>query len=230
MGRVLNKEEKQRPFRVGLTGTFGSGKSTVAEMFAHCGAAVIDADRIAHEVVEPGQPAFRRIAEEFGPEYIQSDGSLDRKRLADTVFASPERRQTLNEIVHPCVIEEMDRQVESLERGEGTAGVPPMIVLNVPLLLERGLTDGLDKIVVVTISEDERLRRTKRRDGLTENEVVRRVAAQWPQDKKAALADAVVDNSGSLDETRRQVKTLYEKWIDARDNSRKAMRTDVDSS
>jgi dephospho-CoA kinase len=204
----------ERPLKVGLTGTFGSGKSTVAEMFERCGADVIDADRLAHEAVEPGRPALAKIAERFGPEYILPDGSLDRKRMAETVFSSPERRAELNEIVHPCVIDEMNRLARELERGAGRKGAGPgMIVLNVPLLLERGLTEELDKIVVVTVGERERTQRAKRRDGLSEEEIARRVAAQWPQEKKAAMADAVIDNSGSLDATRRQVEAIYAHWM-----------------
>ncbi|MBN1865873.1 dephospho-CoA kinase [Candidatus Sumerlaeota bacterium] len=200
--------------RIGLTGTFGSGKSTVARMFERCGAAVIDADRLAHEAVEPGRPALARIAEEFGSEYILGDGSLDRKRMAETVFSSPERREALNEIVHPRVIEEMHRLARELERGEGPSGVvPPMIVLNVPLLLERGLEKGLDKVAVVTIDESERIARVGRRDALSEEEIAQRVAAQWPQERKAAMADAVIDNSGPLDATRRQVEALYARWV-----------------
>lgn len=197
---------------IGLTGTFGSGKSTVATMFEELGAAVVDADAIAHEVVEPGQPALDVIRREFGAEYLTADGRLDRGRMAATVFANPARREALNCIIHPRVIERMRSEIARLEAQRRKTGQPEAIVLNVPLLFEVALSDMAERVVVVAIREAERFRRVRRRDGLSEREVVARLAAQWPQRRKVALADAVIENSGMIEATRNQVVELFREW------------------
>lgn len=199
---------------IGLTGTFGSGKSAAAAIFQECGAATIDTDAIAHEAVRPGTEALEKLRRKFGDAYLLPDGSLDRKRMAKTVFADEERREALNAIVHPYVIREMNRRIEEIQ----AAGTATMIVLNVPLLFEYGLERQADKTVVVTISEAERVRRVRARDGLSDEEIARRVLAQWPQEKKAARADAVIDNSGSLEATRLQIHRLYDQWSRERKN------------
>ncbi len=203
---------------IGLTGTFGSGKSTVAAMLAELGAAVVDADAIAREVVEPGQPALEEIRREFGAEYLDADGALDRRRMAARVFANPDRREALNRIVHPRVIERMRSEIARFEAQRRATGQPEVIVLNVPLLLEVALTGMAERVVVVTIREAERFRRVRRRDGMSEREVVARLASQWPQRRKVAAADDVIDNSGPLEVTRNQVVELYREWTRQRGN------------
>lgn len=194
---------------IGLTGTFASGKSTIARMFEECGASVIDADAIAHSVVKPGMPALQEIRDAFGPSYLLPDGSLDRKRMAALVFASSEQREKLEAIIHPIVQEETERRIEHYRALYQRNGMPRAVVLNIPLLFEKGLQRMADKTVVVAIEEAERFRRARQRDGLGEQEVVRRLAAQWPQRRKIALADHVIDNSGPPEAARRQVKKIF---------------------
>jgi len=202
---------------IGLTGTFGCGKSVVARMFEDLGAAVIDADAIAREAVEAGRPAMERIRKEFGADYVLPSGEMNRKRMAAAVFSSPERRRTLEAIVHPAVREEMERRVrllrETVSPRHGEA--PAAIVLDVPLLFEACMTDMADKVVVVTVNEAARFRRVRMRDGLTEAQIVRRLGSQWSQSYKAARADRVIDNSGSLQASRDQVARFWEECVSA---------------
>jgi len=200
MGRLL----------IGLTGTFGSGKTTVAGLFAECGAAIVDADAIARRVVEPGAPALEEIRRVFGEEFILPNGELDRKRMAALVFPSRKQREMLEAIVHPRVCEEMDRQVRSLDAAPAKTGKPRVVVMNIPLLFESNLTHMVRKIVVVTADEAERFRRVRNRDGLSESQVLQRLASQWSQRDKAARADYIIENSGSIESTRAQVRHLYE--------------------
>jgi dephospho-CoA kinase len=193
---------------IGLTGTFGSGKSTVAGMLEDLGAAAVDADAIAREVVAPGSEALEEIRRHFGDEILQPNGDLDRRKVAAIVFASAEKREVLNGIIHSRVIQEMDRRIEGIRQADPKR----VIVLNVPLLFEAGLLHKVDKAVVVTISSQERIRRIGLRDGLTESEVTQRVQAQWTQEEKVARASVLIDNSGSLDTTRSQARRLYEQW------------------
>jgi len=191
---------------IGLTGTFGSGKSTVSTLFAECGAAVIDADALAREITAPGAEALEDIRREFGGEVFFPDGTLDRAKLAEVVFQSVERREMLNRIVHPRVIAEMDRRVAAEKN--------PVILLDIPLLFEAGLRHKAERIVVVTASEAQRFRRVRARDNMTEQEVIRRLASQWPQREKIRLADDVIDNSGDLEVLRTRVRELYQKWTE----------------
>ena len=193
---------------IGLTGTFGSGKSTVAGMLEDLGAATVDADAIAREVVAPGSEALEEIRRHFGDEILLPNGNLDRRKVAAIVFASAQKREVLNGIIHSRVIQEMDRRIEGIQQ----AAPRRVIVLNVPLLFEAGLLHKVDTAVVVTISSQERIRRIGLRDGLTESEVTQRLRAQWTQEEKVARASAVIDNSGSLEATRSQVRRLYEQW------------------
>lgn len=199
--------------RIGLTGGIGSGKSTVARMLAARGAVVIDADRIVHELQAPGTPALAEIVAAFGPAVLRADGSLDRPALGAIVFRDPEARARLNAILHPRVGAEMARR----EREAREAGAP-LIVLDIPLLLEGRSSGtgtaarlGFDAIVVVWVPEAVQVTRTCARDGCDAAEARRRIAAQLPLDEKRGLADHVIDNSGSLEQTQRQVDALWEK-------------------
>ena len=196
---------------VGLTGGIGTGKSTVARMLSACGATVIDADAIVHRLQEKGSPVLDEIAARFGAEVIDPSGALDRARLADVVFRDPAARQRLNEIIHPKVGVEMARELEEARR----AGAP-LVVLDIPLLFEgrsagRGGAARLpfDATVLAYCPARLQVERAMARDGCTRADAERRVAAQLPIEQKRALADFVIDNSGSLDETERQVRDLY---------------------
>jgi len=196
---------------VGLTGGIGTGKSTVTRMLEELGAVVIDADAIVHELQAPGTPLVRAIAEAFGPEVVGASGALDRKALADRVFGDPEARRRLNALVHPPTAVEMARRLEDA-RARGV----PLVVLDVPLLLE-GRQKGsgaasalpLDAVIVVYAPEEVQIERACARDGASPEEVRARLRAQMPIDEKRALADFVVDNTGSREATRRQVQALY---------------------
>lgn len=187
---------------LGLTGSFGSGKSVVARMFAALGAIIIDADEIAKEVVKPGTPAFQEIVQAFGREVVDEQGALDRKRLAAMVFQDAAKREMLNRIVHPRV---RKRELELLSQYKDN----PLVVLSVPLLFENNMEHLVDKVVVVVVNEAERMRRlTEQQDGLTPDEIQRRLQAQMPQEEKRKRANFVIDNGGSLEEAQAQVKQL----------------------
>lgn len=191
---------------LGLTGSFGSGKSTVAALFEDLGVAAIDADQAARDVVRPGTPGLRRVVDAFGSEVLDSEGGLDRKKMADLIFADPEARKKLNGIVHPLVGAEIARFI-----GEHTG--EPILVLEIPLLLEGGRNGGspVNKVVVVTTDEDARLERLKAK-GFSPEEVEARLATQMPQEEKIALADHVIRNAGDVENTREQVVSLAGKY------------------
>jgi dephospho-CoA kinase len=187
-------------FVLGLTGSFGSGKSTVAAMLAEAGAAVIDADEIARGLLGPGQPLVAEVAREFGPQMLDEAGLLRRRALAEQVFSDRRALARLNALVHPCVRQEELRQIEALRDH-------PLIVLDVPLLFEAGMRSLADLAVVVRIAERERFRRLRGR-GFSEREIIARLGMQMPQSRKVELADRVIDNSGSYEQTRAQVGDL----------------------
>jgi dephospho-CoA kinase len=191
---------------IGLTGGIACGKSTVAAMLVRRGAQLIDADRLAREVVEPGSPALARVAERFGPEVLQPDGSLDRKKLGEIVFRDEAARKDLESILHPPIRALMRARMEELERLMPDKPV----VVDVPLLFESKLQSYFQETLLVYIPRELQLKRLQARDGLTAEQAERRLAAQMPIEEKRKLADAVIDNSGTLEETERQVD---EYWV-----------------
>jgi len=191
---------------LGLTGGIGSGKSMVASMFAQLGAEVIDADQLAREVVEPGQPALQEIATAFGSDVLMPDGRLDRGKLARIIFADPVSRARLNAITHPRIQERM--ATEMALRGSR----PGLLILDIPLLYENDRASTVGAVIVVWVDSKTQLRRLNERDGLTVDEARQRIAAQMPLDEKRARADLVVDNSGSRENTRRQVEAIYRRF------------------
>lgn len=188
----------------GLTGNIGSGKSTVARLLGARGVPVVDADRIAREVVEPGRPALREIAARW-PEVIAKDGTLDRKALASRVFADPLERKRLNEITHPRIAEETSARL-----GVLAAAGHPLAVYEAALIVENGLQDGLDGLIVVTAPEEVAIARLRLRDGMSEADARSRLAAQLPQAEKARYATFVIENAGSESELGAQVDKLLE--------------------
>ena len=196
---------------VGLSGGIGSGKSTVTRMLRDLGAVTIDADAIVHELQAPGSPMLEQIAAAFGPGVLAEGGALDRPALAAIVFRDPAARARLGAIVHPPVIAEMLRRARAAVDG-GAA----LVVLDIPLLFEgRKASTGsatamrYDAWVLVWVPPEVQVERTMERDGCERGEALRRIAAQMPIDEKKAMATHVVDNSGSLAETRAQVEALY---------------------
>jgi len=194
---------------LGLTGGIGSGKSMVASMFAQLGADVIDADQLARDVVEPGQPALDEIATAFGRDILLPDGRLDRGKLARIIFADPVARAKLNGITHPRIRERMDAAIAA--RGSG----PGVLIADIPLLYENERTGTVEAVIVVWVDPETQLRRLLERDRLTEDEARQRIAAQMPLDEKRAQADAVIDNSGSRENTQRQVEAIYRRYAPA---------------
>jgi len=196
---------------VGLTGGIGSGKSTVARRLEGLGAVVIDADAIVHALQAPGQPLVDEIAGAFGRGVLRPDGALDREALGALVFRDAEARARLNQLVHPKVGLEIARRTQAA-RDAGA----PVVVLDVPLLLEGRKAGtgtaklvGFDATVVVWVPEATQVDRAAARDGASREDVLRRVRAQMPLDEKRALADHVIDNSGTPEDTERQVRALW---------------------
>ena len=185
---------------IGLTGGIASGKSTVTRMFGELGIPCVDADQIAREVMEPGTDGLRAVVEAFGEEVVSADGSLDRKKLGALVFANPGLRDRLNAIVHPLIRERSaERLVELAQPGA------PYVLYDAALLVENNLHQTFDALVVVRSSPEIQRQRLRERDGLSDEEIDQRLAAQMPEDEKAQAADYTIDNSGTLDETRAQV-------------------------
>lgn len=193
---------------VGLTGGIASGKSTVAAMLREMGAAVVDADALAREVVEPGEPALAEIARRFGPGVIAADGRLDRAALARIVFADEEARRDLGAITHPRVAALAAERTRAL----ADAGAP-IVFYEAALLVENGLHRGLSALIVVAVPPEVQLERLIRRDGLSADEARARLAAQLPLAEKIRVADYVIDNAGTVEDTRRQVEALYRKLL-----------------
>ena len=191
---------------LGLTGGIGSGKSMVAEMFAQLGAEIIDADQLAREVVEPGQPALEEIVKRFGADILLPNGRLDRHKLGRTIFADGSARADLNAITHPRIRERMQAAVEARRDREG------LLILDIPLLYENARTGLVEKVIVVWVDPRTQARRLIERGGLTAEEARQRIAAQMALDEKRALADHVIDNTGSRDATRRQVEAIYRRY------------------
>jgi len=196
--------------KVGLTGGIAAGKSVVGEMFAALGAHVIQADEIAHQLMQPGQAVYRDVVAQFGSGIVDPDGSVNRARLAELAFGSkPSRVPELNQIVHPGVIRRQEEWMAQVAQGDPHA----VAVVEAALILEADMAKRLDRLVVVTCRPEQRIERWARRLKVDEesarHEVTRRMAAQLPDEEKIKAADYVVDNSGSLEETRRQVKEIY---------------------
>jgi dephospho-CoA kinase len=191
--------------RIGLTGGIASGKSTVAAMLREMGFAVLDADSLAHKLIEPAQAAYAEVLREFGPSILDANGGVDRGKLGAIVFADHWKLERLNGIVHPRVKAEILRQFEEWSRN----GKPAAFV-EAALLVEAGYVKELDGLVVAWSRAEQQVARLRER-GLSEEDARKRIAAQLPVDEKLKLATEKIDCSGSLEETRRQVKVLAEK-------------------
>ncbi len=189
---------------VGLTGGIATGKSTVSEIFRHLGCVVIDADVLAREVVEPGEPAYAAIVAEFGPGILQPDGTLDRKKLGAIVFAEPEKRKRLEAITHPRIRERFAQRLQQLVARE-FAGI---VLFDAPVMIETGNYQTMDRLVVVVTDAATQRARALDRDGDRE-EIERRIASQMPLAEKARLADYVIDNSGGREATIAEVRRVH---------------------
>lgn len=192
---------------IGLTGSIASGKSTVALMFDEQQIPVVDADKIAHNVVQPGEQAYQQIVETFGNNIVKSDQTIDREALGAIIFADEAKRKELNAIVHPAVREKM-----LAERDYWINREKPYVVLDIPLLFESNLTDFVDKTLVVFADETVQLKRLMERDQYTEKEALQRINSQMSVKDKAQMADAVIHNNGTKHNSYEQLEQLLQKW------------------
>ena len=194
-----------QPFRVALTGGIASGKTTVANLFAELGVSLIDTDVIAREVVEPGQPALAEVVAAFGPEVLDADGRLDRRRMRERIFADPGAKRQLEAILHPAIRAEMERQ--SREAGGAYQ------VLVIPLLTEGGRRDHVDRVLLVDVPEVLQVERLMWRDGVSREQAQASLNAQATRAERLAMADDIVRNTGRVDDLREKVAELHEKYL-----------------
>lgn len=199
------KSQTQEPLRIGLTGGIASGKSTVADMFADLGVPVIDTDVIARDVVRPGQPALEEIREAFGAGVIAADGTLDRSAMRAIVFGDDAARRRLEAILHPKI-----REI-TIEQAEAAGGAYQVIV--VPLLVESSLRAFVDRVLVVDCDEEIQVARLLERDTESEQQARKILAAQSTRDERLAIADDVIENEGSLEDTREQVLAQHRSYL-----------------
>lgn len=190
--------------RVGLTGNISTGKSTVGRMFVELGAHLIDSDLIVRELFLPGHPVNRAVAQAFGERVVAPDGSINRVVLGEIIFNDPAARLLLNSLVHPTVIQTQKDWMDRLEASDPNA----VGIVEAALMIESGSYRNYDKLIVVVCSPAVQKQRLKERSGLTDEQAETRIASQMPMQEKAKHADFVIDNSGSLEETRRQVAEI----------------------
>lgn len=192
---------------IGLTGSIASGKSTVANMLKEYGLPIVDADVVARVVVEPGTPTLAKIVGVFGAEIVTENGTLNRSKLGEIIFNDPTKRKMLNEIIHPAIRQEMLRQ-----RDEYVANGEKTVIMDIPLLFESKLQHFVEKILVVSVTEENQLKRLMERNELTEEEAKARISSQLPLSVKENGADAVIYNNSSLEETKEQLEKILKEW------------------
>jgi len=190
---------------VGLTGGIATGKSTVSALLRQLGCEIIDADLLAREVVEPGQPALTQIVTEFGRDVVTATGKLDRKKLGAIVFANPERRRRLEAITHPAIRDRFLARLDELAE-QGFVG---LVVFDAAVMIESGNYKNMDRLVVVVTDEATQMARLRGRDGTDVPENQRKISSQMPLADKARLADYVIDNSGTREATAEQVRRVF---------------------
>ena len=191
---------------VGLTGGVASGKTAVSQVLKEEGAYIIDADQIARELVQPHKPAWNELIRAFGQEILQEDGSIHRKKLADKVFADPKERKLLNRVLHPRIREEMGRRAMEIGRKDPEA----IVVIDAALLVELGDHREMDKVIVVTSTERQQIKRLQDREGMGPEEARRILSSQMAPEEKLKVADFVIRNEGSLNEVKRRAKEVFQ--------------------
>jgi len=198
---------------VGLTGGIASGKSTVSEILAGLGAAIIDADVLSREVTMPGSEGLRRIRETFGDKVISPDGSLNRRKLGSIIFRDEDARKKLNSIVHPLVIERTEQELHRLQDEARKSGKPVVAVVDAPLLFEAGVDVICDEVWVVAVSRETQAERLMKREDYTLDEALSRIDAQMPLEEKEKRATHIIDNEGTPEETRERVLELWKRLL-----------------
>lgn len=199
----MRRQKPNKRIVVGLTGSFGSGKSTVAGILASYVARIIDADKIAHRCLRRQSNLYAKIVSAFGSEVIAKNKEIDRDKLGRIVFSDKKLLKKLNKIIHPEVIRITKKEINSAKKG--------VVILDAPLLLEAGLKNAVNKLIVVTIDRDTQIKRLLKKTRLSKAEILRRINSQMPLSAKARLADFIIDNSGSLQSTRKQVAQIRRK-------------------
>ena len=194
-------------YRIGLTGSIATGKSTVTNMLKELGAFVIDCDKTARDVVAPGTRGLAKIEEVFGKDAVAADGSMDRVYIGDLVFRNPGMKKRLENILFPLIFEALNEELLRLEREELT----PVVFLDMPLLYEVKYDSYVDEVWLVYVPFEVQLSRLMKRNGYTKEEALLRIHSQIPVDKKKALAQQVIDNSRTLEDTKEQVRSLWER-------------------
>lgn len=195
--------------RIALTGGIGSGKSTVAELFAKLGVPIIDADRIAKEITEPNTPVYTKILHHFGKEIIHANGQLNREKLRKIVFSDPQQRKFLEQIQHPVILETMNQQMERARSNNA-----PYCILVIPLLVEANLADQFDRILVVDVPEETQIKRAQQRDQSSPEIINNILRSQADREKRLAIADDIVINDGTMDALENKIKNLHAMYLD----------------
>jgi dephospho-CoA kinase len=205
--RAVQRRVRHKPCLLGVTGGVATGKSTVSKMLEALGASLIDFDVLAREVVEPGKPAWKEIVDYFGRQVLQEDETIDRKKLSHMVFRDREKRKKLESFTHPRIFKEFQRRVDEIssERPE------PVIQVGIPLLIELNLQHRFHKVLLVYAPREVQIERLMRRDGISRESAENILEAQLPIEQKLEYADYVIHNEGTLEETSRQVKKVWEK-------------------
>lgn len=188
--------------RIGLSGGIGSGKSTACEIFSELGVPVIDADIIAHNVVQAGMPALQLIKEEFGEDIITKDGLLDRKKVRNQIFTNETYRKKLENILHPVIYEKIAHEIENINSS--------YCIISIPLLLETGALDIIDRILIIDASRELQLSRASVRDNASLNDIEGIIQAQIPRNVRLATADDIINNEGDIENLRKQIYDLHE--------------------
>jgi dephospho-CoA kinase len=191
---------------VGLTGGVASGKTTVSQILQHEGAYLIDADQIARELVEPRTPIWGELIRAFGKEILQEDESINRKKLAATVFSNPEKRRLIEEILHPQITMEIDRRIEEIRKKDSEA----VVVVDAALLVETGTYRRMDKLIVVTATETQQIERLGKRTGAAQKEAQGMISSQRALEEKVKVADFIIRNEGTLEETSMRAKEIFQ--------------------
>ena len=194
-------------YRIGLTGSIATGKSTVTNMLKELGAFVIDCDKMARDVVAPGTRGLAKIEAAFGKDAVAADGSMDRVYIGDLVFRNPEMKKRLENILFPLIFEALDKELLRLERE----GATPVVFLDMPLLYEVKYDSYVDEVWLVYVPFEVQLSRLMKRNGYTKEEALLRIHSQISVDKKKSLAQQVIDNSRILEDTKEQVRSLWER-------------------
>lgn len=187
---------------IGITGSFGSGKTTVAKMFSKLGAYVIDADKVYHSLISPGKSCYKNIVRHFGKGILNRAGRIDRKKLGKIVFKDKTKLRLLNNLTHPEIMKEV-RRLAKLNKGR--------VIVEASLLIESGFYKEMDRVILVANEKEEQVKRIRENKGLPARETLKRIRMQAPFKKKAALADFIIDNGGSKTDTLTQVKEIWEK-------------------